>query len=243
MHDTSATSFHVAPETGDEWSGRTWTDRDLGSISEEIDGVASSQLEHFASQLGPEWIAQLIQSGLTSPEPGPSPVRPNSVAPMPLPFVLPAEPLHCFSSVIEPWWHVLKLPEERHAPVAVAPIEDSGAKEARLWFSTKLGGAFQRDTLVGEGTAAGAHLEVMDGWIGLWARRRFASRSVDGPGLIGSFVPVYSHGRALASKASERFEDIVFGCRVPFEFIHSIQFDQWYFADQGGPSLERSTSG
>jgi hypothetical protein len=237
----------LRPPTTGAWAGRTSLSGGLGALREEIAQsrhdparrrgalFASVWLDGIEGAYPPSEPVALPPSWGTTPGgredfyfdfpgwPAQPPPAPCWVAPLPLPFVLPAVENRCPIDALAPWWDTIVLPEQRDAP----PVASSPAGK-HVWLGPWAQGesrwGWRSDVPTDLGTADVAGFDVVDGCVDAWSRRTLTLARVSGPGLVGSLVPGYAELRELASQASERTISTVFGCRIDFAFVSAVAF-------------------
>lgn len=221
-----------APEA---WGGRT----PLSTTPEQIDDQLRRSLDDPASRMGAVFTMASLDPAVWPPPP-PAPVGPRNpewagpddlpdgwspvpppepywTAPLPLPFAIPVTENRCPLTELVPWWEVICLPSERsEAPIATAP--PGQAVGFQSWGEHGWDSDAPRELGGGES----GQIDVMGHCFDIFTTTKATTARVNGPGLVGSLVPVYGELRSMASFASQQQTHTTFGLRIPFEFVSAV---------------------
>lgn len=204
------------------WTGHTSLTHGHGGLASEVALAAEREQSFQSAVFAEQWVDRVRK--LPTERCGRAPLDGYFTAPLPLPFALPVEQNEPPVAALAPWWNLLRLPEHRPELIAEAPRAESAL------FQTQLGDELVDDPPSHEGLAVSAHLDVSDGAVSVWGRRKFVHERVKASGFTGALIggALYSGTRDLVSAASRRDLPFTFGCRIPIEFISRINLTVKY---------------
>jgi len=219
--EVGARRLVAVADAEDRWLGRTRYDGDLADLRDELAAAEQRPESSLAANFLEEWLTEVeldtVQGKL-------DPIRPERVPPLPMPLLLPAERNVCPIESLEPWWNQIVLPAGKVAPIAEAPVGFDLDYRTRPLH----GGSSRRQQMSRIGDDVTGHLEVIDGAVVVWGQRKLTQQRVKGPGLVGSFVPLYAEGRALASGLSSQSRTYTYGSRIPLAWVNSVTLQVWH---------------
>lgn len=143
------------------------------------------------------------------------PPEPFHTPPIPLDLLIPVESNAAPVPQLAPWWDQLRI-NELPPPGTISGFggEQLAAGPARGTFSWHKGADHD--------AGAWSYLYAAHDRLTAAVNLQSSERKINGPGAIGSLIPIYSEMKEAASAVTERKHNVAAGCTLPYKNIHAI---------------------